>query len=153
MGTFKAENPLGLELTATFLRSKGMRPLIVGDDQVLRFQVLDEDGNPEDLSDAKIVMSIRLRDVTVTRTTGVAIADAAPARDQIALDDQSTELAATGKGWLEVRFASTPGEVEAFKKVVGLPDFDLVRELPGGDEKTVARGRIEILPGVTARPI
>jgi hypothetical protein len=152
MGTFKATEPLHLELTEAFLRSKGMRPVIVGDDQELRFQVLGADGNPEDLTGAKVVMSIRLKGVTVTRSTGEAIPGTDPARDQIALDDQSTVLAATGRGWLAVRFASTAPEVAALKKVAGLADFDLVRELDG-DEKTVARGRIEILPGVTARPL
>jgi hypothetical protein len=146
--------PWDLDLTEAFMREHGLRPPIVGDDIELRFQALTSSGDAEDLSDATIKMTLRKGEVLVTRQTGVAIAGANPARNEVVIDaDQSAEVGDTGRGWLQVNFAATAAEIALLESVKGKADYELVRKLASGDQKLLAKGQVEILAAVGARPL
>jgi hypothetical protein len=148
------EAPWDLDLTEAFFRANGLRPPIIGDDIELRFQALDSNDSAENLTGATIKMTLRKGSTFVTRETGTAIAGATPARDQVAIDaDQSAEVGDAGKGWLQVNFAATTAEIALLESVKGKADYELVRKLASGDQKLLAKGQIEILAAVGARPL
>lgn len=101
------DDPMNFDLTPASLARVGMPPIIAGDECRLRFQVLDESGNPVSLAGALVILTVRKRDAEpgsalFTRRSDTNIT--ATAVKQIAIDaDQVTAHPnGTGKGWYQI---------------------------------------------------
>jgi hypothetical protein len=136
--TTQIVNPLRFDLTEAALFALGERPIIAGDNWEMRFQVIDEDGNPVNLGGAKIVMTWRIiaesQEILFERssglmTTGVSQIEADV--DQSVVTDDGNE----GTGWYAVR--CLPGDEATIIAAIGAramitARYDVRINLPDG---------------------
>lgn len=147
-------HPHRVLLTVDYLHSNSFSALYVGDDVAFRFQLRDSIGVAISLASALVsctirspagVMLVRRSDTMITGTT----------IKQIAIDaDQSVETGDTGRGWYQVNFASTSGEVAALTTVAGsAQNFEIIIRLSDTNEFTHMRGSIDIVPRYGEGPL
>jgi hypothetical protein len=142
------EFSMRLDLTVDGQDQLGLPRLYPGDRVVWRFQVLDEDGVPFDLTGFHITWTGRrkkgdaepiFRRRSVDNITGTST-------KEIAIDDQTTEdlVAYTGTGWFECRFFSSAAEETELLGALGMIFFDIVLQALDGTTTTFAEGVLEI---------
>lgn len=166
--TVRDIDPNAIDWTIAGFRAVREKPIVVGDDRQIRYQVLDEDGAAVDLTDTEIYLTVRTSEISEdivfsrtlntdvdTQTEDPGTEDPDPlGRKEIEIDDQTEEPETpaeneTGRGWLTINFTSYPAdtaEMEAVQRTVLV--FDLVILFTVTNRSTEGFGQIQFKPSV-----
>lgn len=128
-----------LPLTEDYLTPRGIQPLYVGDDVYFRFQVLDCDLDPVDLTGYSIEAVLTVGSLSVTRNTGTQIPLAA--EDEIEVEPQ----AGASLGFYRLNFSHVAADVSALTSIIGRGRYTVALTDTVGFVTTHVAGAIDIL--------
>lgn len=128
-----------LPLTEDYLTPRGIQPLYVGDDVHFRFQVLDGNLDPVDITGYSIDALLTLGGTAVLRSTGAPIPGGTV--DEIEIEAQS----GTTLGFYRLNFASAAADVAALTPIIGRGRYTVTLTDTAGAVTTHVAGAIDVL--------
>lgn len=128
-----------LPLTEDYLTPRGIQPLYVGDDVFFRFQVLDCDLDPVDLTGYSVHAVLTVGTVSVTRSTGVVIPLAG--QNEIEIEPQSGATL----GFYRLNFSHVASDVAKLTTIMGRGRYTVAIIDTVGLVTTHVAGAIDIL--------